>query len=427
MATIRPFCGLRFSDAAGRLEDLVAPPYDVLSKEERDEFAAKSAYNVVHLTLPDQNPDDRSKFVKYARSAAALQAWRNEGVLQLDATPGYYRYSQEFDVPGKNRRVKRLALIATIKVEPYDKGVVLPHEKTFPKHKEDRLRILEATRSHLECIYGLFEDDDRALFDQISRAPGETVFRITTEDGVSHQIDRIVDSAAITQLTNAMQSKKVWIADGHHRYETACTFRETAGPSDDQIAEDYMMMALSSMTDPGLELLPTHRILTKVELSPQQIKDQLMEHFETEHCPNADLVSNIAAEDAQGKRAFGVAFPGGKGMILKVGDPSKYAVAESPSESDRLQQLDVTILHRKIFDQILGLRGLEFFNYTRDAEEALDSVDQGAPAAFLMNPPTIEDMRLIAAGGEKMPQKSTYYYPKILSGMVIWSLNDYQP
>ena len=166
MATIRPFRGLRYSATAGPLADQVAPPYDVLSSDERDALATRSSHNVVHLTLPEQLPDDRSKFVKYARSASRLEQWRHDGSLVVEARPSFYRYRQTFSVPGSPDRLERLALIATIKVEPYEKGVVLPHEQTFPKHKEDRLRILEATRSHLECIYGLFEDDDRASYSQ---------------------------------------------------------------------------------------------------------------------------------------------------------------------------------------------------------------------------------------------------------------------
>ncbi len=425
MATIRPFHGLRFSDSAGPLDDLVAPPYDVLSPEERDVLAAKNPHNVVHLTLPEQNADDRSKFVKYARSAAALQEWRNSGALSLEERPSFYRYSQEFEVPGTGRRAKRLSLIATIKVEPYERGVVLPHEQTFPKHKEDRLRILEATRAHLECIYGLFEDDDKAVLGLIQGAPGTVVEDVRTEDGVHHVVERIDDPSWTLKIASALEPKKVWIADGHHRYETACTFREMAGEKQSPVAEDFMMMALSSIGDPGLELLPTHRILDKVSLSSDEIREKLSERFTVRTAPNNDLIGEIAEYAVNGKRAFGVAFPGGEGLILEIPNVKEAVTGTESEESDRLKELDVTILHRTIFDQLLGLRGLDFFSYTRDPIEAIDAVKNGAKAAFLMNPPTVDDMREIALGGEKMPQKSTYYYPKILSGLVLWSLNDY--
>src|SRR5436305_1609381 len=159
MAQIRPFEGLRYTPSAGSLTDLVAPPYDVLSQEERDDYASENPHNIVHLTLPEAREDDRSKFVKYGRSAAALAEWRREAALQKEGKPTFYRYKQTFTLPAGDSEITRTALIALLKIEPYDKGVVLPHEQTFPKHKEDRLRLLEATRTHLECIFGLFEDD----------------------------------------------------------------------------------------------------------------------------------------------------------------------------------------------------------------------------------------------------------------------------
>lgn len=425
MAKIRPFRGLRFSPVAGNIADLVAPPYDVISPAEREVLAAKNENNIVHLTLPEQKADDRSKFVKYARSSAHLEAWRQNGVLALENAPSYYRYTQTFTIPGRAERFSRVALIATIKVEPYEKGVVLPHEQTFPKHKEDRLRILEATRSHLECIYGLYEDDDKAVLSLLQSLPGELAVEVSTDDGVTHRIDRINSPEGTSALSAAIEPKKVWIADGHHRYETACTFREMQGEKPSEIAEDFMMMALSSISDPGLVLLPTHRILNPMNLDLAGLRSRLAEHFEYQEVSNDRLMETIELIEGQGKRAFGLALPGGTGGVLTVRDLDKLIAEIDGAGSIRLKSLDVSILHEYIFARLLGLSGHDFFGYTRDPREAIESVAKGASAAFLMNPPTVDDMRQIALGGEKMPQKSTYYYPKILSGLVIWSLNDY--
>lgn len=422
MATIRPFQGLRYGPSAGLLDDLVAPPYDVLSPEQRDAFAAKNPFNIVHLTLPEQHDDDRSKFVKYARSASRLEQWRQGGNLALDASPSYYRYIQTFTVPGLAKVFERTSLIATIKLEPYEKGVVLPHEQTFPKHKEDRLRILEATRSHLECIFGLFEDDDRSVLGQIQAAPADRVADVTTDDGVRHIVERVYDADATKTITGALEPKKVWIADGHHRYETALAFRAQLGEKPGEVAEDYMMMALASIGDPGLVLLPTHRILKTMPVDAAGLEAKLAEHFQVSRAANKDLVSEIERRAVNGARAFGVALPGGTGLVLVVADPATVA---GRSGGKRLNELDVTILHEFIFARLLGLTGMDFFGYTRDADEAVAAVEQGFPASFLMNPPTVDDMRQIALGGEKMPQKSTYYYPKIISGLVLWSLNDF--
>lgn len=183
MATIRPFRALRFSQSAGPIEELVAPPYDVLSPEERDAFAAKNPKNIVWITLPEQLPDDRSKFVKYGRSSARLAEWRREGQLAVEPGLGYYRYVQTFSIPGRQEPVTRTSFFALLKTEPYEKGVVLPHEETFPKHKEDRLRLMEATQAIVEPIYGLFEDDDGRASTRSPQPPQNSSPRMTGRTG----------------------------------------------------------------------------------------------------------------------------------------------------------------------------------------------------------------------------------------------------
>lgn len=425
MAQIRPFTGLRFSPEAGPLADLVAPPYDVLSQEERDALADKNPHNVVHLTLPEQRADDRSKYIKYQRSNAALMDWRRTGALRLEDKPAFYRYIQTFAIPGTPERLTRTSVIALIKTEPYENGVVLPHEQTFPKHKEDRLRILEATRAHLECIYGLFEDEGRMVFDHLSAAPMSSGVQVTTDDGVTHTLELIDDARACREISQNLADKKVWIADGHHRYETACTFRAALGERDELVPEDFMMMALSSMSDPGLVLLPTHRIVSKLGIDAKQVEDALQRHFNVRKVGNNMLMGEITKLAADDTRAFGVALPGGVGLLATLEDPDRALALIEGDASDDLKKLDVTILHSVILEELMGVKGLDSISYTRDPEEAVKSVENGAAAAFLMNPPSVDDMRRIALGGEKMPQKSTYYYPKILSGLVIWSLNDF--
>lgn len=426
MAQIRPFRGLRYTPEAGPLEALVAPPYDVLSQAERDALAAKNPHNVVHLTLPEQKEDDRSKYVKYQRSNAALMEWRREGAMQPEAKPTFYRYVQTFTIPGSDQPLVRTSVIALIKTEPYEKGVVLPHEQTFPKHKEDRLRLLEATRSHLECIYGLFEDEGRQVFDFLASAPASQRLEVTTDDGVKHVLETIDDPAACAEIVKGLADKKVWIADGHHRYETACAFRAALGEREGLVPEDFMMMALGSMSDPGLVLLPTHRILSKLSVPAERVDEALRTHFNVRKVANGMLMEEISKLASDDTRAFGIALPGGVGILATLDNPGE-ALDLIPGEgSDDLKLLDVTILHKVILEKLLGVQGLDSIGYTRDPQEAVDAAANGAAASFLMNPPTVDDMRRIALGGEKMPQKSTYYYPKILSGLVLWSLRDFE-
>jgi uncharacterized protein (DUF1015 family) len=425
MASIRPFTGLRFSIEAGPVEKLTAPPYDVLSPTERDEYAARDAHNVVHLTLPEQKSDDRSKFIKYARSSALLSEWRQDGTLQKEPKPAFYRYTQHFHLPGVSDAFSRTAVIALIKVEPYEAGIVLPHEQTFPKHKEDRMRILEATRAHLECIFGLYEDAESDVLNAIIEAPAGAVTRVRSDEGVDHELEAITDSAATSRLVDLLADRKVWIADGHHRYETALAFRQNLGPKDHLIPEDFMMMALCSISDPGLVLLPTHRILKSLKLSQEEVLEKLSEVFELTPTPSVELMATIEKSHAEGIRAFGMTFPGGVGYVLTEKTKGTLIALNDSEESVALKELDVTVLHRVIFEKLLGIVGLDQIAYTRDDKEAISAPESGAAVSFLMNPPSVADMQEIAQGSEKMPQKSTYYYPKILSGLVIWSLNDF--
>ena len=425
MASIRPFTGLRFSIQAGPVDKLTAPPYDVLSPAERDEYAARDAHNVVHLTLPEQKPDDRSKYIKYARSSALLSAWRQDGTLARESKPAIYRYTQHFHLPGIPNAFSRTAIIALIKVEPYEAGIVLPHEQTFPKHKEDRMRILEATRAHLECIFGLYEDANGDVLKAIIEAPTESIIHAHSDEGVSHELEPITDEAATARLVDLLADRKVWIADGHHRYETALAFRQNLGPKDHLIPEDFLMMALCSISDPGLVLLPTHRIIKSLKLSQAEVLEKLSPVFDIASTPSADLMATIEKSHEGGVRAFGVAFPNGVGYVLTEKEPGSVISLNESEESLALKSLDVTVLHRIIFEKLLGIVGLDSIGYTRDDREAVAAPDGGAAVSFLMNPPSVADMQEIAQGSEKMPQKSTYYYPKILSGLVIWSLNDF--
>ena len=426
MAEIRPFTGLRYNGEVEPLGRLVAPPYDVLKPEERDAYAARSEHNVVHITLPESRDDDRSKYVKYARSAALLAQWRQAGVLVPEGQPAFYRYTQTFDVPSlKEKGVKRTAVIALIKTEPYDKGVVWPHEQTFPKPKEDRLRILEATRAHLECIFGLYEDPSGAIHQALVSAPAAGSVTVDTpEDGTRHLLEPITDPVVCADLTARIADRKVWIADGHHRYETAVTFRQSLGEQASPVPEDYMMMALTSMSDPGLVLLPTHRILQKSELTGDQILAKLEPHLHVEDVRAGKLFAELQSSQGNGAFTFGLVLENSSSVLIAK-NPAALLELEGEEGSAKLKSLEVSVLHRAIFEKLLGIVGTDNLAYTRDAQEAIDAPGNGAVAAFLMNPPTVEDMRTIALGGEKMPQKSTYYFPKILSGLVLWSLNDF--
>ncbi len=426
MATIRPFHSLRYTPQAGEIGSLIAPPYDVLSPAQRDELAAKSPHNVVWLTLPEGLPDDRSQFVKYARSASRLAEWRRDGFLALTSEQGLYRYRQSFVHPITGEQMTRTQLMVILKLEPYENGVVLPHEQTFPKHKQDRLRLLEATRTHLESIYGLYRDEGALVKSRLERASWTSLAELTTEDGIKQSLEICTDADGISGIVDAFEQEKIWIADGHHRYETSLNFRAEQGEKSTEIAEDYMLISLSSMDDPGLALLPTHRIINGFEFDLNETSQRLQRFFNVRQVANADLPNEVRALDNPDTRAFGIVLPGGVGVLATLDDPAAALEWVDYAGSERLKLLDVTILHNVILEKSFGIEGLDRLEFTRDADEAVARVSSGkGTAAILTNPPSVEDMRVIAERGEKMPQKSTYYYPKLLSGLLFFSLSDF--
>ena len=420
MAEIRPFRGTRYSPAAGPLGTLVAPPYDVLSDRQRQAFANESEHNIVHLTLPEGKPDDRSKHVKYMRSAAALAQWRKEGAFVPDPEPRFYRYVQTFSAEEYGEPVTRTSLIVVIKVEPFENGTVLPHEQTFPKHKEDRLRLLEATRTHLESIFGLYDDPDGSVHHLVSSAPITESLECDVDD-VLHRLEPIAEPGSLGALVEAMADKRIWIADGHHRYETALNFRSAAGARDHPIAEDYIEIALCSMSDPGLILLPTHRIVPKLlSMSGTELKEAVGNYFSIQPHPAEGLWAELNRPGPEHR--FGVVLGDGIGLLLT---PTTDLNSGGPG-SDRLRQLDASILHSVLLPA-LGVTNPEQIEYTRSVSDAVAAGREGKGASFLMLPPSVQDMKDVALNGERMPQKSTYYYPKIFSGFVAWSLSDFEP
>jgi uncharacterized protein (DUF1015 family) len=425
MADIRPFRGLRYAAAAGQLDQLVAPPYDVISPAERIAYGAQSPYNIVHLTLPEGKIDDRSKFIKYARASALLSEWRREALLVPDTAPTFYRYTQTFHLGLQSTPFTRTSLLCLLKLEPFEKGVVLPHEHTFPSHKEDRLRLLEASHAHLESIFGLYDDPSRALHEKILRAPAGPSVQAFTEDLVQ-TLEPILDSEVAEDLIKEFAAKTIWIADGHHRYETALAFRTAKGEQSGEIAEDCILIALTSIADPGLVLLPTHRVIPSLkDITIDRLIESLERYFRVERCHSSRLLVRLREAEGAGAVEFGIALEGGHGLWLVPNDLDALAASIGSGHSERLTRLAAVILHTVILERLLGVAKTAPIHFTRDAARAILSADEGAGVAFLMPPPSVDDMKQIALNGERMPHKSTYYFPKIWSGFVAWALEEF--
>jgi len=451
MAEIVPFRGIFYNTEKVKLEKVVAPPYDVIAPEEQEALYAASPYNCVRLILNRPEPGDDETNNPYTRAAGFLREWLASGVLREDDAPALYVYRQEFTNPADGARYARTGLFCALRLEPYEAGVVLPHEETRTGAKEDRLRLMRATRANPEPIFGLYEDPEgivaRALnpvlnpskeSDSIPSAPDLRV----TVDGDRHHVRRIDDPETQAAIQDFLRDRRVWIADGHHRYETALTYR-----NERRVAEyggrgvgewgserphspapllpyDYILIVLTAFEDPGVVVLPTHRLVKNISPGRQeQLLLQLERYFTIEMVPLEDLPTRMIANPAQGLHRFGMVGRVGA-WVLTLRDESVMDTAvEGPSVA--WKRLDVSILQTLVLDRSLGIPTASLattpdVGYTRDREEAVASVRSGDwQYAFLLNLPTADEVRQVAAAGDKMPPKSTYFYPKLWSGLIM--------
>ena len=357
MAEVKPFSALRYDTGrAGPLADLVAPPYDVIGPAERERYLARSPYNVVHLTLPDSEDE----------AGRTLRTWRENGVLATEE-PSFWALSQDYVGPDGVART-RTGIVASLRVEPYENGTVLPHERTHRGPKEGRLRLLRATQTQLEPIFLLYE----------GQAPFEVPDRNAELEVEGARLWRLEDDA----LGEAFSDRRLLIADGHHRYETALAYHEEVGTS----ASGHMMVVLVSLEDPGLTIFPTHRVFRE---------------------PPANLFPGEKREDPESALDELGRLERDRAAVVVYDGSTELAV-------DGAGELDVQLVDR------LGQEGL---SYTADWREAVRAVDDGeAAVALLMRPTRIEDVFEVAARGETMPQKSTYFYPKLVSGLLFHPL-----
>ncbi len=434
MVDILPFRGIRYdSTAAGAdLTALVAPPYDVISPAEQERLYAQHPANVVRLILGrEQN--------KYAQAARLFRDWLADGTLKADETPSLYVYRQTFHDPATGAAYpERIGLVCLLKLEDYSAGNVLPHEKTLTGPKADRLELLKTTEAQFESIYGLYSDPDGAVQSFLREYDDREVVieDVGNAIGSSHKIERIDDADAHGVLRELLSDKQVFIADGHHRYETALNFqRETraAQPglaADTPLAADYILITLTAFEDEGLLVLPTHRLVRNVSLEIiAGLPGTLAARFTLSENKPETIEAAIAAQAAAGKVAFGIVLPPGivHLAVLKTAEADLPSLVPGPG-SEAVKSLPVTLLGSLILDDALGINAEAvaaggFVSYTRELDEAVSAVTDGtAQAAFLLGRPTVAEIKDVSLAGDVMPQKSTFFYPKLLSGLVLRDL-----
>lgn len=428
MAEIRPLRALRYNlEKAGPIENLTCPPYDIISPDQRRELLSRSGYNLIRLELPQEGKNP------YQEAAHTLNLWRSEGVLQLDLEEGMYLYEEEFlsQVDRGDRR-SVLGLVCRVRLEDFANGVVLPHEETLSKAKEDRFQLLSATRCNFSSIYSLYRDEGGLTRQRLLNLKETCPPRYEFSDGlVTHRLWVINDPVAIQALEEDFAGRKLYIADGHHRYETGLRYRDTLEEQGTYLpGASYTLMTLTDMADPGLTVFPTHRLVRGVEgFEESALLAACQEDFILEPQQNrADSEKALENLYQEGKHAFAL-YSGREWTVLTLKDP---AVMEAllPGTSPAYRTLDVSILHSLVLERLLGIdkenmASQKNLTYTRSAEEAQRSVDQGeSQCCFLLNPTRVEEIGQVAQNGEKMPQKSTYFYPKLITGLVVNSLED---
>ena len=435
MAKIFPFRGLRYNPSKVKVAEVVTQPYDKITPEMQDRYYAASPYNLVRIILGKPQSGDNEQESVYTRASACMQQWRTNGVLVPDDEPSLYLYTQTFRVPGdtSGALMERRGFIALGQVEDYDQKVVFRHEQTLSKPKADRLNLLRATQSHFGQIFILYSDP-AAEIDAALRQSGPPATEVRDEYDVLHRMWKVSDPGVIQAVQAKMADKKLIIADGHHRYETALNYRnEVRKQAGLRSSEPYerVMMTFVNMDAPGLLILPTHRVVFGLEtFSIYGMVAKLQVNFEVEDI--GPLTEVEAALDrlrqAGREQTTLLAVTSHGGFLLRSRPDIKWNGATNLSERQRA--LDVVQLHKMVLEKALGLseediRDQKHLRYVRDAREAINQVRDGvANVAFLMNPVRMEQVRDIAFGGEVLPQKSTDFYPKLLSGLVAYSLEE---
>ena len=436
MAKVKPFRGVLYDPTVVKdVAQVVAPPYDVIDSAGQAALHARHPNNVIRLELGVEQPTDGSADNRYTRAAAFLREWLRTGALRRDSQPAIYPYAVDYHPPsGAGTKSETLrGFLVTAAVEEFGTGHIYPHENTRAAAKADRLELLQACRANFSPIWSLYSDPDGTVHKLVWGAVDGKQPRIDFKDdeGFRQRVWEVSDPGLLQQITQAMAGKPLFIADGHHRYETALTYRrmrrQQAGSGKETASQPYdsVLMLLSGMEDEGLTVLPTHRVLTSPLPAVDEIGKQLQGIFDievlsftigTEPAIRARFLETLRTRGEQG-HSFGLVLRRANAyLILTMRAEAQARLADSPRD-----RLDVSILHNEILNR-LGANTTEEGSiiYTKDDQEAIDLVQRGThPAAVLLNPTKVDEVRAVAAVGERMPHKSTYFYPKPLTGLVI--------
>lgn len=447
MPQIEPFRGILYNSKKVNISTVVAPPYDVISPEMQDELYLRAECNIVRLILGKEEPSDTSVIPapakagkagiqklnnKYKRAKRFFDLWIRKNILIQDRLPSLYIYSQEYRY--ENKKKTRLGFIARMKIEDPATSRVLPHEYTFSKPKQDRLNLIREVNANLCAIFTLFQDDgkrvEKILKTVLRRKP---IFDLEYEK-VRHRLWRLNNRALIRAVQSAMRDKEIYIADGHHRYEVALLYRDemrkkdhrlqTAGRRQKPKGYDYVMMYFAPMKEEGLTILSTHRVVKNIYMDIEDFISRAGDYFYVKEIGSIKQLLKRMSSAKKGEYVFGLYLKNKKFYLLKLKNEDILDNIIKGNKSREWKRLDVSILHSVIFNHILHLKEKiqdeDNIIYTRELDFAKKEVDkEGYDAAFFLNPTKVSQVQDLARRGDRMPHKSTYFYPKLLSGLVI--------
>ena len=434
MPDIFPFRAFRYDPTHVSPSQVLTQPYDKISTAMQDRYYAASPYNLVRIILGRSEAQDNTQNNVYSRAATHFRDWRSWGVFRQDASPSLYAYAQRFPAPGGNAMLDRTGFIALSRVEDYSAKIVFRHEQTLAKPKADRLDLLRATGAHFEQLFMLYEDSGEidSLLTQAATAPVTT--QVTDEYGVLHRLWQISDPGVIDSVCHQMRDQKLIIADGHHRYETALNYRNERRAADSAKSAatapyEFVPLTFVNVNSPGLLILPTHRVVHGLtSFSADDFRDSSRAFFEVEEIDPALDAARAASILRENGRVGSALLAVTSNRAFLVHKPKAAGLQALAGLSPRQQALDIVQLHKCLLEGVLKLseesiRNQQNLSYVRDAAEALTQVRSGkANIAFLLNPCRVQQVRDIALAGEVMPQKSTDFYPKLLSGLTIYAL-----
>jgi uncharacterized protein (DUF1015 family) len=444
MPDIQPLHALRYDlGHVGSLSDVIAPPYDVIDSKLQDELYKKHPANVVRLILNREEPGDDDTSNKYTRAAQFLRRWQSEGVLFTEPDAAVYVYHQEFEVEGQT--YTRRGFMCRTRLERFGEGKIYPHEETHSGPKADRLKLTKACKTNLSQIFGLYPDPENQAQNLLEAAvAGKIPLEATDHLGVIHRVWPVTDLGVISRLTAIMGPKPAFIADGHHRYETACNYRDelaAAGDFSPEHPANFVLMMCVSMSDPGMIVLPTHRLFRGMpKMTSPELAARVGENFTTRvvgqgTALGASVWEEIEMEGEQGTLGFYTA-EDDSWTLAKLSEAGRQKMAElSPDHCEDWQSLGVSILQRLVLETLFNFGKLPTPMYVHSVEEAIEALNAGDAAgrdatgqigaggkfevATLVMPATIEHIQSISEHNERMPAKSTYFYPKLLSGLVL--------